>query len=105
MKCTDLYEQNMWNGLINTLNISYTLKQCFVLFGLKNIIQINFPYFYLKNYVCGSHYIRLANIGFLFGFFCIILWKNLNELFGQSNILLGFPGGSEINNLPAMQEM
>ena len=48
MKCTDLYEQRMWNGLINTFNINYTLKQYFVLFGLKNIIQINFPYFYLK---------------------------------------------------------
>lgn len=46
------------NYLISPLTIDYILKQYFVLFGL-NIIQVNFPYFYLKNYVCGSHYLLL----------------------------------------------
>ena len=35
---------------------------------------------------------------------CIILWKNLNELFGQPKVysyIMGFPGGSVVKNPPA----
>lgn len=56
IKRTHLYEKKNVNYLIGSLTIDYVLKQYFVLFGL-NIIQVNFPYFYLKNYVCGSHHI------------------------------------------------